>query len=226
MTDENPHGTTNEDEAERDQEMIPLWLAALVLGLLVAVMGVGGYIVAAQVSGESEPEVAEDLEIERWERWVAEYPNDLDAALELAYAYQLAGRYEEAMAEYDRILSVRADDSAALFNKGIVLMQMDRKDEAEDVLLGLLEIDAGHVLAAKALGEHYAETGEYEPLIDTVLPVADQLQSSADLHYLVGFGYENLGETEMAVARYRLALDYYPDMNEAREALSRLEGNE
>jgi tetratricopeptide (TPR) repeat protein len=142
--------------------------------------------------------------------------------LQLGYAYQQAERYDEALAEYDRVLEVHEDDTAALYNKGVILLVLSREDEAEVVLWDVLEIEPEHVLAAKALGEYYAEQGHYRSLVEAVRPVVEANESAADLQYLLGLAYENLGRTDWAEARFRLALKYYPDMVEANDGLERL----
>ena len=105
-----------------EDEMIPLWLAALVLVLLLAVMGVGGYIIGASLNDDGAPATPEEFEVDAWlQEIVANNPDDLDSVLQLGYAYQQAGMYEEAIAEYDRVLEVYEFDTAALYNKGVVL---------------------------------------------------------------------------------------------------------
>ena len=109
--------TADDSEDERDK-LVPVWLAALVLLLLLAVMGIGGYIVGIfmQDSSSSDPN---DFEIQRWEKAVEQDPRDSDALLQLGFAYQQAERYEEAIEEYDEVLKYYPADTAALYNKGI-----------------------------------------------------------------------------------------------------------
>ncbi len=209
--------------SDRSQdEMIPLWLAAVVLVLLLAVMGVGGYIIGAVMNDDGSPATPEEFEVARLQEIVADNPDDLNSVLQLGYAYQQAGKYDEAIAEYDRVLEVYEFDTAALYNKGVVLIELGRGEEAEEVLWDVLEFDDGHVLAAKTLGEYYAEKREYRSLVEAVRPVVEENESAADLQYLMGVAYENLDRADWAEARYRLALTYYPDMTEAREGLERL----
>jgi tetratricopeptide (TPR) repeat protein len=206
--------------------MIPLWLAALVLVLLLAVMGVGGYILGVQLTGGPPPSTEEEFEIDRWERTVEENPSDMQAVLSLGYAYQQAEQYDEALAEYERVLAEFPTETAALYNTGIIYFETGRDDEAETILWDVLEIDDSHVLAAKALGEYYAEQREYRSLVEAVRPVVEKNESAADLQYLMGFAYENLGREDWAGVRYRLALKYFPDMAEAKEGLERLGASE
>lgn len=207
--------------AEQTEALVPAWLAALVLVLLVAVMGVGGYILAGVVSGEAE-DTPLGREIAAWERTVAETPEDPAAHLALGFAYQQEARFEDALVEYDLVLKYSPGDTAALYNMGMVLLELGRDEEAEVRLWDVLEVEQTHVLAAKALGEYYAEREEYRSLIVAVRPAVEAHETAADLQYLMGLAYEHLNRPDWAEARYRLALTYVPDMAEARAGLERL----
>ena len=220
-----PDAASGVEEVQDSTGMVPVWLAALVMVLLLAVMGMGGYIIRDLMSRPTASSSAE-LEVERWEAAVEADINDVEAKLQLGFAYQQAERYEDALLEYDNVLLYWPSDSAARYNKGIVLIELDRGKEAEEVLWDVLELEPGHVLAAKALGDYYAEIGQYRSLIEAVRPVVEQQESAADLQYLMGLAYENLGREDWAEQRYILALKYYPDMPEAREALERLGGSQ
>ncbi|MDZ4063108.1 MAG: tetratricopeptide repeat protein [Coriobacteriia bacterium] len=204
-----------------DRQLVPGWLAVLVVVLLLAVMGVGGYLVRGLVT-TPRYETPEEAEISKWQEAVDSDPSSEEARLSLGFAYQQAERYDDAIAEYDRVLSSEPSDTAALYNKGMSLMVLGRDAEAEEVLWKVMEVDDTHVLAAKGLGEYYAEKGQYRSLIRAVRPAVQVTESAADLQYLMGLAYEKLGRADWSEARYRLALRYYPDMPEAREGLARL----
>lgn len=209
------------DAADGTDRLVPVWLAATVLGLLLAVMALGGY--ALRGIFEDPPSLTQrNLEVEKWESQVKLTPDDNQARLNLGFAYQRAKRMDDALEQYDVVLKDTPKDTAALYNKGIVLQATDHEDEAEEIWWQVLEIEPKHVLASKALGELYAERREYRSLIEAVRPVVEDNESSADLQYLMGLAYENLGRPDWARTRYELALKYYPDMKEAREGLDRL----
>ncbi len=205
-----------------DPQMVPVWLAVLVLVLLLAVMGVGGFALRGLIDRPDRAESGAEMDVAKWEDAVKLNADDLEAHLSLAFAYQQVERYDDALAQYDFVLERTPADTAALFNKGVVLRALGRDDEAESVWWDALEADPGHILAAKSLGELYADKGEYRSLVEAVRPVVQQHESSADLQYLMGLAYEHLGNPQWARARYELALKYYPDMKEAREGLERL----
>lgn len=204
-----------------DRQLVPGWLAVLVVVLLLAVMGVGGYLVRGLIT-TPRYETPEEAEIAKWQEAVESDPSSEQARLSLGFAYQQAERYDDAIAEYDRVLSSEPSDTAALYNKGMSLFVLDRDSEAEEVLWKVMEVDDTHVLAAKALGEYYADKSQYRSLVRAVRPAVQVTESAADLQYLMGLAYEKLGRADWSEARYRLALRYYPDMPEAREGLARL----
>jgi tetratricopeptide (TPR) repeat protein len=211
----------NQEVPTHEDDQVPVWLAMLVLVLLMAVVGVGGYVVRGLLAPAKQT-TAVEREIVRFEAAVQSAPDSVEPRLSLGYAYQRAGRLREALEQYDAVLQLQPTDPAALFNKGRIFIEQGRDREGEAALWSVLERDPTHVLAARELGEYYASKGEYRSLVYAVKPVVEAKESSADLQYLMGLAYENLGQIEWAEARYRLALTYYPDMPEAHEALDRI----
>lgn len=211
-----------EPETTSDGTFVPAWLAALVLVLLLAGMGLGGYVLRGIVSGDGrQPDLA-DESIEKWRAQVDERPEDLDARVQLGYAYQQAGRYDRALEQYEYVIERNPRDTGALYNRGIVYKRMGVDDRAEKALWEVLAVQEDHVLAARALGGIYAEREEYRSLLRAVRPVVEVHPEIADLQYLTGLAYENTDRTEWAIARYRLALKYSPGYEKAVEALDRL----
>jgi tetratricopeptide (TPR) repeat protein len=209
-------------DPETVKGFVPAWLAILVFVLLLGVMGVGGYALRGIVAGEGRQPGIADESIERWRDEVAARPDDLDARVQLGYAYQLAGRWDRALKEYEYVIERNAGDTASRYNRGIVYQRMGVDDRAEQAFWDVLAIQEDHALAARALGEIYAERGEYRSLLRAVRPVVEVHPEIADLQYLTGLAYENTGHTDWAVARYRLALKYSPGYERAVEGLDRL----
>lgn len=206
-----------------EENFVPAWLAILVLVLLLGVMGLGGYVIRGVVAGKGKASTPQEREIQNWRQAVKENPEDLQARVQLGYAYQAAERYDRALEEYDYVIKRDPRNTAALYNRGVSYLELDLPDKAEEALWDVLEIDPEHVLAAKTLGELYAERGQYRSLLAAVRPVVEAHPQMADLQYLTGLAYENTGHPDWAAARYRLALKYAPDMTEARKGLKRLE---
>lgn len=218
---ETPAGAASETRS-RDDALVPGWLALLVLLLIVAVVGVSGFVVRGLLVGDSEKSPAQ-ADVDQLRKQVAADPSDADARLSLAYAYQRAQRYADALKEYDLVLESDPKQMAALYNKGVIYMSTGEPKKGEVALWDVLEIDPTHALAAKELGEYYAAKGHYKSLVKAVRPAVEAQPRLADLQALMGLAYENLGQTDWAIERYKLALTYSPDLKRARDGLARLE---
>jgi tetratricopeptide (TPR) repeat protein len=204
-----------------DQSLVPAWLALLVLILIIAVVGVGGFVVRGMLSGSAQSST-KLAEIERWTKAVETDPGDATARLNLAYAYQVATQYDRALSEYDKVLELVPNDTAALYNKGVIYMTTGAAKKGEVALWAVLKIDPKHALAAVELGEYYVAQKHYKSLLAAVQPVSDANPTLADLQYLTGLGFEKTGKPDLAKQRYDLALRYSPGMQEALDGLARL----
>ena len=223
--DEDPpqdSGATSEDRAPADDEnLVPAWLALLVLILIVAVVGVGGFVVRGMLTGRAESSTTQ-ADIQQWAQAVATNPGDASARLNLAYAYQLDKQYDRALSEYDKVLEQQPKDTAALYNKGVIYMTTGAAKKGEAALWEVLKVDPKHALAAKELGDYYAAKGQFKSVLVAVEPVVEAKPTLADLQYLMGLAYEKTGKPVQAKERYTLALKYAPDMQQAIDGLKRL----
>lgn len=218
-------GASSPEPADRDEEhFVPAWLAAVVLVLLLAVMLVGGYVLRGVVAGDRRTATIEQVDVVKWEKAIKADPEDLEARVQLGYAYQQDKRYDKALEQYEFVLERDPRDTAALYNRAVVFSALGLDKEAEAAFWDVLEVRADHPLAAKALGEYYVSLGHYRSVLKAVRPVVEAHPEIADLQYLTGLAYERTGREEWARARYKLALKYAPDMVEASRGLGRLEG--
>lgn len=224
MTENLEPRDTNESIAEMPEgNFVPAWLAALVLVLLLAVMGVGGFVLRGIVSGDgTRVRTLEQAEVERWKKQADAHPNDVAVRLQLGYAYQKDKRYDRALEQYSFVLGSDPKNTGALYNRAVVYQQLGLTDKAEAAFWDVLEVQRDHALAAQALGEIYVKKGQYRSVLAAVRPVVKAHPEMANLQYLTGYAYERTNHPGWAAARYRLALEYAPDLVEAREGLRRL----
>lgn len=209
------------DGTAKPGQLVPAWLAALVLVLLLGVAGVAGFLIRGLLVDDAPPRVQE-ISVEQWTAEVEQDPDDPETLLNLAYAQQQDGDLEGALSGYETVLELDPGNQGALYNRGVVLFALGRAEEAEVVLWDLLEAAPDHVLAAKALGEHYIGQKHYKSALAALEPVAKVRPEFADLQYLSGYCCEQLGLTDAALAYYKGALAYVPDHADALEGLARL----
>lgn len=210
-------------DSSAQDHLVPGWLALVVLLLLVAVVGVGGFVVRGLMSNPREMSLAQ-ADIVSWSAKVKAAPTNVDSHLQLGYAYQRDGQIDKAIAEYELVLAKDPKNTAALYNTGLLQIQTGKATAGEKTLWAVLKIEPKHALAAKALGEYYASKKQYKSLLVAVGPVADANPSLADLQYLLGVAYENLDQKSQAIASYTNALQFAPDLKPARDALRKLQG--
>jgi Tfp pilus assembly protein PilF len=209
----------------RDEDLVPGWLALLVLLLLLAVTAAGGFVLRGVLTRGQQTTPATVSE-DAWKAALERDPEDLEARLNLAYAYQQQQRWDDALKQYEEVLKRDPENLAAMYNRGVVLLAKGRPKEAEAALWDVLKAAPDHVLAAKTLGELYLSRKHYKSALFTVEPVLKSQPQYADLQYIAGYASEQLGRRDAAIAYYRAALTYAPDMAEAKEGLKRLEAGQ
>ena len=201
--------------------LVPGWLALTVLLLLLAVATLGGYVIRGLLTG-SDANSASEAAVVEWQRAVKADPTDVESMLNLGYAYQQEGRYEEALETYATVIELDPGNSGALYNTGMVYLALERGADAEVAFWDVLEQVPDHALAAEALGQYYIDREQYRSALVTLEPVIALRPQFADLQYLAGYACEQLGIAEQAAEYYRGALTYVPDYVEARDGLTRL----
>lgn len=203
---------------------MPHWLVLLVLALLLAVVALSGYLLVRWTTTGSLVGDSAHSEIDRLKAEVLADPNDVDARVSLGYAYQEEGRLEEAVTAYDDAIAMDGGNLGALYNRGACLVELDRVKEAEASFVAVIELAPGHALAAKALGDYYVSTKQYEKIPAAVEQAAVANPEMADLRVLLGIAYEKAGRAEEAAVEYRRALELAPEIVEAKQGLERVEG--
>ena len=76
-----------------------------------------------------------------WRRAVERAPRSFDARLGLGAFHLRGGAYGDALAAFDAALSIDGDDADARYNRGLTLLALDRKAEAEADFSRLLRDD-------------------------------------------------------------------------------------
>ena len=170
------------------------------------------------ISAGTEPTLKPE-EVERLRRLLAAAaplsPGALSAEGHLLRGNALyeSGRYEEALAAYDRALALRPDDPTAHMNRGVALEDLGRHEEAlaaHDRALALRpDYPNAHMNRGAALGE----LGRYEEALaasDRALALEPELPEA---HNNRGIALRNLGRHEEALTACDRALALRPDFS-------------
>ena len=98
--------------------------------------------------------------LEQLEALLAKEPDDAFLNFGLAMELAKAGRFDESLVRFDRVVQFDPNYVAAIFHKGKTLLSMGEEDRAKATLRDGIE-------RAKACGEMHA-AGEMQELLDTL----------------------------------------------------------
>ncbi len=191
----------------------------LILLLAVVIMG----LLTAKKHLVREPTV-EPLQNEMTilEEMVNTNPQDADARLGLAYAYQRAKQFDKSKAQYLEVIGIDAKNLAALYNLGVISKEEKNQPEAEKYFIKALTLKPDHVLAAIGLSEIYIAQGKYDDAVETADKALEIHRTIVNLRLIKAEALEKKGDKAAAAAEYREVLRFLPDSKTAKEALTRL----
>jgi Fe-S cluster biosynthesis and repair protein YggX len=116
--------------------------------------------------------------IEQWEKMTREAPDDM-AWFSLGNAYKDAGRLEDAERSFGKALELNPGSSRAYQLRAQVLMQLERNEEADEVLTKGYTVAAerGDVMPQRAMGSLLQKLGKPLPEVQSAKPQAAQAAS-------------------------------------------------
>jgi tetratricopeptide (TPR) repeat protein len=153
-----------------------------------------------------------------WEDAESKSPGLARPHLNLGFAYQTAGRFDEALVEYRHALSVNPRLALAYVNMGVVYSSRNELDNAESALKRAAELSPSLSeplvdLAVIALRRN--QPAEALALMEKAVSLDD----SYLVHLNKGDVLSRLGRYEDAVRDYKRALELRPDLPQLRQQI-------
>jgi tetratricopeptide (TPR) repeat protein len=204
-------------------EMLPRSLVAAVLVLTLAVLGLGGAVLAVKLRPEPTPTAAVERNLERWRDAVAADPKSDTAHTGLGLALLDEGDAGDAREEFETAVHLNAKNWMAAFQLGLLLRATEPR-RAEELLArasrlapptdrvapliaeGDLLIDRGDALAARRAYER--AIGDSPFIIEAHTGLARALEA--------------LGDPKGALREYRRAARFAPNDTDIAEAIAGL----
>jgi tetratricopeptide (TPR) repeat protein len=124
----------------------------------------------------------------------AEEPRDVEAALLHHHVLVTLGRYEEALAEIERVFAMREPDAALLVNRSVPLARMGRYDEALAWINRALALDPAH---PRALANRVSLLQNQLRVREAIAAAEESLRvrpEDPDLHWGLGAALLLLGD--------------------------------
>ena len=145
-------------------------------------------------------------------------PNSVAAFYARAYAYSQTKQYDDAIADYDRALSLDAENIEALYGRATAYFMVEEYQAAIADYEAVIELDPGHADAQNDLAWLYADNQinlnkAMELALEAVRLADDQgLDNETRANYLdtLGWVYFRLDELELAQVYIGQAADLSP----------------
>ena len=136
----------------------------------------------------------------------ADEQNVMEASIELHLAYSELnkGQIEEAIASFDKAISL--DDKNALAYVGLG-KAYSRKGDFEEAIASFdkaISLDDKNALAYVGLGNIYSRKGDFEEAIASFDKAISLDPQNAFSHYSLGLTYISLNENDLAIEQYNI----------------------
>ncbi len=203
-----------------------VWLMLAAVVLLTAVFG-GYYYFDRYIHLDDQSPI--DQSIIQMEEVVRQNPEDADARVGLAQTYLQNGRYPQALAQTQEVLSAYPEHHGALFVQGIAYAQAGETAAAIEPLAKLVvlrrqspmaQTDNMLQTALYYLGKSYLEVGRTDYAIDAFTEALTINHTDADAMYLLGQAYSQNDQPDLALAQYQNAVRFVPDFIEAYQGMA------
>jgi len=136
-----------------------------------------------------------DQAIEVYRLFLQQYPNIAPVRSDLGAALAGAGRYEEAITEYQRALQlnplpqVRVNLALAFYKSGKLLLAVDELNKAREQMPNELK-------TAMLLADCYLRLGENKKVVEVLKPLQQANENDLGIVYLLGTALVRDGQTE------------------------------
>lgn len=116
----------------------------------------------------------------------------------LAEIYKEEGGMRKAIDEYVKVLDIRQNDYKSYFKISELLIDLDKKDEAIEMLKTLLKTKPDMCSASLILGDLLLEKENFKDAINVYTNAVKYNKENADLYYNLGIAYSRINEFSIA----------------------------
>ncbi len=138
----------------------------------------------------------------------------LDVYKVMAFSYLKQGRFEEAISELKKVLSVTtqsSDSSWALYNWGVALSQLNKHDEAIEKYRKAVKLTPNSADPYISWGLALEKLGRYEEAIAKYQKAAEINPNFGNTYLYWGLALEKLGRYKEAIGKYQNIVQIYPN---------------
>lgn len=134
-------------------------------------------------------------------------PNSYIGHKLLAQIYEKEGGQRKAVDEYAQAIEINKQDYDSCFKVSELLIDLDKKDEAEEVLINLISKKPDYIEATIALGDLLIEKEDYKEAANVYVEALKINPTSFELNYNLGIVYTMLNDFASAKLCYEKAAE-------------------
>ena len=138
---------------------------------------------------------------------VTKYPESYMGHKLLAQIYEKEGGQRKAVDEYAIVIELNKKDYNSYYKMSNLLIDLNKKDEASQILTNLLTQKPDYVEASIALGDILIEKEDYKEAVNVYLNALKYSPTSFDLNYSLGIAYTMLNDFQNAKICYEKAAE-------------------
>ncbi len=136
---------------------------------------------------------------------VTKYPESYIGHKLLAQIYENEGGQRKAVDEYAQAININKKDYDSYYKVATILTDLDKKDEAEQMLINLLSKKPDYTDATIALGDLLIEKEDFKEAVNIYTEALKYSPTSYDLNYNLGIVYTMLNDFQNAKMYYEKA---------------------
>lgn len=140
-------------------------------------------------------------------KFITEHPESYIGHKLLAQIYEKEGGQRKAVDEYAQAIEINKKDYDTYYKVANLLTDLDKKEEATQMLTNLLEKKPEYVEASIALGDLLIETENYKEAANVYLEALKYSPTNYDLNYNLGIVYTMLNDFQNAKLYYEKAAE-------------------
>lgn len=138
---------------------------------------------------------------------VTKYPRSYIGHKLLAQIYEKEGGQRKAVDEYAQAIDINKKDYDSYYKVANLLIDLDKKDEAAQMLTNLLSKKPDHIEATVALGDILIEKEDFKEAVNIYTEALKINPTSFDLNYNLGIVYTMLNDFQNAKMYYEKAAE-------------------
>jgi Flp pilus assembly protein TadD len=151
-----------------------------------------------------------------------DWESDVESRHQQAEAHFKAGRYKEAIVDYDYYVAHRPHDWEAFARLGVSQLVAGSAEQAVAAMQRAVEIAPDQVVSHRNLANVLVDTGDPSTALEHALTAVRLRPNDAGAHAVLGRALAGTGKAIAALPHFERALELNPDEPDVRDRLARI----